>query len=410
MSAKQALLAIVLCTLLITRAAGCSESDALATLDVVVCEHDALCADGVCTVDDAEVETVRVLARAVESTEGSRFGDAGLFVLATWERDGRWLELEFDVPTDRVGYVDMDIRYEEFDDGAITFRADQVRGRIVLVVPRRGDGLPYAAHLELRAVSDDGEVRRLHRGRLDPDDDGDIVDPGPPHDEVDWEAEGVELMIVDSVTSTTYTPPATTEVEYDWREGVDPFVDAAISSCASVAAESDCSGDDGGGGSYDDDYGGGSDYFDEESSGCGGEDASCEGDTGSTGADDPYVDIGTDSGCSGDSADSLCQGDSSDDVWDDDSSKGCACEAYDPGATETTSSCDSGDTGDSGVKSDCGGCEGDYAARTAARRHQLALRDRARGRAPRPVRQAFAFLPVGVAFAFTRLLRTAPRR
>jgi hypothetical protein len=147
----RALLAIGLCAALLTRAAGCSEDDELATLDVVLCAQDALCADGVCTVDGEEVETERVLARAVESVEGSRFGDAGLFVLATWELDGRWLELEFDVPTDRVGYVDMDIRYEEFVDGAAAFSGDDIRGRIVLVVPRGGDGPPYAAHAELRA-------------------------------------------------------------------------------------------------------------------------------------------------------------------------------------------------------------------------------------------------------------------
>lgn len=398
--------------------------DELASLEFLLCEVDAHCEDGVCTRTGVEVETLPVLARAVESTEASRFAPDGLFVLATWESGDHWVELELDLPTDRMGYVDHDFRYGEYEDGEPVFRAAETRGRIVLVESLDG-GLPYAGHIELRMVSSQGEVRRIHLGHLRPDDEDAVSDPGPPDDPIEWDRPGIEVLIIESVPGETYQPrPQDTEgyYLYDYRDGPDPFNVIVAAACEGVAEG--CYGTSY---YYEDDEGGVHYYSEEDSGSCGSGDESAYGDeSGSCSSSDDvyYYDEEEKSGCSG----------SEDDIWTDDTGdsgscssdddtyyyyeedKGSSCESDD---SYGDSGCDGGGGGDSDPYSDdtsydsagdCGGCEGEEKKTTARNERQRRdLRMIARGRPPRtPLQRSLSFSPVVLAFMATRLLR--PRR
>lgn len=397
--------------LILPRLVGCGDvTDELATLDLLLCEVDAECSEGVCVFEEEEVDTRRFLARSIESIEASRFGDDGLFVLATWELDERYLELEMDLPTNWVGYVDMDLRYSEFINGESVYQADDFRGRIELVEPLDGD-LPYAAHIELRMESADGEVRRIHMGRLEPDDEEAVGDPGPSETPIEWEREGVELLIVRSSSGGSYTP-VYPESGYDYDYSSDGSAIYIVDEACAAATSEGCSGDD-------PDYEGDSDYY--ESEGCSGDSGGCSGDD----SDDGYYDDAGNPGCSGSSDDgSWCEGDSEDDVWEDDSDYGCDCSDdgyYEDSSYDSGSSCEgddydsegvdcSGDGGSSSSGESCGGCEGDAYEVAGAARHRRTLRERARGIAPRQVRRAASFMPLAFAFWSTRLMRRRRER
>lgn len=408
--------------LLLTRLAGCGGSDdELASLEFLLAEQEATCEAMVCTHEGEEVPTVPVYARSIESREASRFAPDGLFVLASWESEERWVEIELDFPTDRVGYVDHEFRYAEYVNGEEVFRAAETRGRVVLVEPLEGD-LPFIGHLELRMESSEGEFRVIHRGHLIPDDEEAVDDPGPPDDPIDWERPGIELMIFESAPGAEYeSPPLEGDLYvYDYRAGVDPYadlVDAGCQACTDVYY-------------YEDRYYGDSEYYEEETSGCEGGSSSCEGDsTYDSTSDTYYYDDSSAGGCSGDSGESWCQGDSTDDVWDDDSeADGCSCESDDDDyysddgdsfceGDDETSACEGDDYSYSDTYSDdtytsseadCGGCEGDdeYTGSTGAR-HRRELRMMARGYRPRhPLQRGLSFAPILFAFVFTRLLRS----
>ena len=423
----------VLCRL---TACGGAE-DELATLDFLLCEEDARCEDGVCTRSGEEVETVPVLARAVESTEASRFAPDGLYVLATWEVDDRWVELEVDVPTDRTGYVDHDFRYAEYIDGEPVFRAAETRGRVVFVESIDG-GLPYAGHLELRMVDSEGEVRLIHLGHLRPDAGDAVADPGPPDDPIEWGRAGIEVIFLQSEPDEATQPVPYEDMGYyyyDYREGADPFVEIVAAGCETSAEA--CYGTS----YYYEDGEGEVVYYSEEDTGsCSGEndvyyyeDDSgeivyySEEDSGScSGEDDVYYYDDTDKGS--------CSCWSDDDVWEEDTeSTSCSSDSDDYyyyeedtssfcGDSSESGSCD-GDDGYSDPYSDsiyetaydssgCGGCEDEEkveTSRNSSRRNDLRMI--ARGHRPRsPLQRSLSFSPILLAFVVTRFMRPRRRR
>jgi hypothetical protein len=398
----------------VLRLAACGGSDdTLASLDFLLAEESALCDAAVCTHGDDEVPTQPIYARALESREASRFAPEGLFVISSWESEERWVELEIDVPTDRVGYVDLDFRYAEFRDGEEIFSAEDSRGRIVLVEPLEGD-LPFVGHFELRLESGDGQFRVIHRGHLNPDDEEAVSDPGPPGDEIDWDMEGIELVILESAPGATYeyTEPNPEDYRYDYRDRTDPYEELIDTGCDITAS---CA----------------STYYYEE------EDVeavdSCSGDDVSGSGDVYYYDDTDTSGCSGSDSGSWCTGDSDDDIWDDDSdSSSCnstSDDYYYYEGEETKSSCE-GDDYDSGgfCSSDdgyddyygdsysddssdkgCLGCESDDEYLAGAR-HRRELRMIAIGRRPpNPFRRGLSFTPVLFAFMVTQLMKRPKR-
>ena len=423
-------LALLLGVVAISRFTGCGGSDdALASLDFLLCEEDAECEAGVCSRGSEEVETTPILARAVESREASRFAPDGLFVLATWESGDRYVELEFDVPTDRVGYVDHDFRYAEYVSGEAVFRATETRGRIILVEPVQGE-LPFAGFIELRMENREGEVRRLHRGFLDPDDENAVALPRPLEDPIDWDHAGIELVRQESTVEEPYQYPehAETTYDYDYRVGPDPFEELVDAGCSAAVAS--CSST-----SYyeEEDFAGESRYFSEDS-GCSYDTSGCESDD-----DVYYYDESEGSSCSSDGSDSsgsFCQGDSDDDVWDDDSeASGCTCASdtdddYYYYEDEKASSCTGDDSDDSGSckgdddgdydysdydyddssfdsSSDCSGCGGDEEYLSfRGDGHRRELRQAARGpRARSPVQRSLSFSPIVLALAMNIVLR-----
>jgi hypothetical protein len=218
-----------------------------------------------------------------------------------------------------------------------------------------------------------------------------MLDILPPDTPIDWEADGVELIVLVAEVRPARGPIARTGAyEYDYREESDPYVTAFD---CTTDGEAWCEADEEEPVAPEDAYG----------EGCGAEDSStgCSGDD--TGA------YGDGSGCG---SESFCKGDdySESDAYAEE--PGCSCEddgSYDDEVSKDLA-CEGDDETDSSKAFDCDSCD-DSTYVSAAEHHRRILIARGRGRPlPNPARRAASFLPVVLAVALTRLLRGARTR
>jgi hypothetical protein len=101
-----------------------------------------------------------VSASAILSRAASGF-DPGVYLFAGAARaDGRYFELEVDVPTARTGATGVDAHYAEYDDGAPVYESQIGGGQVRLVLDDRADS-PPAGRFDLQFEDGRGALRRV---------------------------------------------------------------------------------------------------------------------------------------------------------------------------------------------------------------------------------------------------------
>lgn len=254
--------------------------------------------------DDAgnEVRGEAVSAGAILSRAASGF-ERGVYLYVGAPRvDGRYFELEVDIPTARTGTTGVDAQYREYEDGRAVYESQLGGGQVRLILEDRSVN-PPAGRFDLQFEDGRGELRRVvgsfHNPDVPPVSDRPIVDQ--------VEADDRETVYVDYES-----PPDDWDLYVDYGCGVenDPDSEPAPETSPSSGGGG-CEGDSGGDGSSDgggcegDSYDGG----DTSGGGCdgdsGGGGGGCEGDSG--GGSGCEGDTGGGGGCEGGDSCSVAQ-------------------------------------------------------------------------------------------------------
>ncbi len=170
---------------------------------------DVTCtADGGCTgPGGAPVEGAWVESSAIASSSASIFSPHGTYMYIDYMREGTYVEIEMDFPTDVTGDVPLVAVMREYADGEPTFESDAASGVIQLAPPGGSNRVPSTGGFNLKFVShgpdgepstDDDEVREIRNGRFELDvkpASGDAYDTGYPESAWDDPDFGVIIEI-----------------------------------------------------------------------------------------------------------------------------------------------------------------------------------------------------------------------
>lgn len=282
MPARRAILVSAGVALLLGCAQGTDESDVSLRVyeGVAICDRDG-CRDE----RGDEVPGEAVSAGAILSRSASRFEPGVYLYVGAFRADGRFLELEVDIPTVRTGETGVEAEYREYLDGAPAYGSTVGGGQVRLVLEDRAAN-PPAGRFDLQFEDGSGELRRVvgsfHRTDVPPVSDRPIVEQV---DETDR-----EVVYVD------YDPaPVEWDVYVDsgcGYETEDPVPEPAPEPAYDDGGGGGCEGDSGG------DSGGGGGGCEGDSGGYdGGGGGGCEGDTG--GGSGCEGDTGGGGGCEG---------------------------------------------------------------------------------------------------------------
>lgn len=275
-------------------AAGCGGPDEYATITFREFETDVVCGrDGTCVDDEGnEVGGMDVVSDGFMSGNASRFSPDGMYVFWSYERGGRYVEVELDVPVNVTGEVPSVTTLREYEGGREVFHTDASRGIVTIVRASRGDATAQGTfELMFTFFGPDGqegtaddEVRFLRCGtfRLVQADATSQADYTYDEDYRGiWDIGIIiDIVVEDDAPSTTGT--------YDEAEGCeDDGYDESYEE-----SEGGCEGDtyDDSGDDYDSACGG--DSWGEESDGCesggdtSGDTSGCEGDSSDSGGCD----------------------------------------------------------------------------------------------------------------------------
>ncbi len=211
---------------LVALACGSCSGDRLT--NVVLEEYlvDVTCtADGACTgPGGGPVEGRWVESSAIASSSASLFSPDGTYMYIDYMREGTYVEIEMDFPTDVAGDVPLRAVMREYTGGEPTFASDAASGLIQVAPPGGSNRVPASGGFNLKFVShgpdgepstDDDQVREIRNGRFEldvPPAAGEIYDTGYPESAWDDPDFGVIIEIW-----------VTVEDEYDdtWDDGYD---------------------------------------------------------------------------------------------------------------------------------------------------------------------------------------------
>ncbi len=258
--------------------AGCTSStDLPGTVDGVVFDEDVVC-DGADCGDGGETFE----ASAMLGEDASGFAPRGVYVYAWfWRQDGRFVEIEMDVPHESLAAPETVVVWREWDGDEPVFDG---LGPADLTIEGMDDTGEIAGTFSAQ-IEDGSEIRDVVGGHF-------VTEPPPNRPGMDWQ---------DPTETPHEDPPPQHDPEpSDWHEPTDssdPEVDVYVEGGCGCYVEDPAPEEDvGGGGGCEGDTTG-----DEYDSGGGG--SGCEGDTA------PSDEAGG-GGCEGESAgDSGCEGD-----------------------------------------------------------------------------------------------------